>query len=154
MGRITVEDGTDRRAVRAAQPEPGMGVLVPIYEMNERQTDNWLTYFKGKNYRWVMIVKRGQLTESQHQLLSREGKHVGEIKRGDRLALEKGWWKTGERNGIQLKHSIQICRSKAVFSDWELKAEEVDDINRDIELEDQIAEEAQEREQEEPESLR
>ena len=152
MGRIIVEDGTDRRAVRAAQPEPGMGVLVPIYEMNERQTDHWLTYLTGKNYRWVMIVKRGQLTESQHQLLSREGEHVSEIKRGERLALEKGWWKTGERKGIQLKHSIQIWRSKAVISDWELQAEEEDDIDRDIELEDQIAEEAQERGQEEQES--
>ena len=67
MGRITVEDGTDRRAVRATQPEPGTGVLIPIYEMNEKQTDNWLTYFSGKNHRWVMLVKRGQLTESQHK---------------------------------------------------------------------------------------
>ena len=76
---------------------------------------------------------------------------MDEIKQGDRLALEKGWWKTGERKGIQLKHSIQIWRSMAVNSDWELKEEvEEDDIDRDIELEDQIAKEAQEREQEEP----
>ena len=26
MGRITVEDGTDRRAVKAAQPEPGFAL--------------------------------------------------------------------------------------------------------------------------------